>query len=618
MANNKIQVKRTNVSGRTANVTNSGNTQFIDAGEFALNMADGILYTSNGSALITVGANLTNQRITNSLTINNSRNLNFQTVNTSAAAYFTQQNDDNFVFYSTNTAYGARAIFGIFANSITSNLQIYVPLQLNSGLVANSSLGTAGQVLTTNGTSTYWSSVGGSGTVTSVASGNGISGGPITSTGTLVAVAGVGTVVNTTGINVLANNGITANSTGTFVTAGSGVAVNSTGVHVLANTGIIANATGVYLNTTAQYTWSNNQTFTAGANAILLTNATSNWIYWNTNGVAPPSVTTRSTGTKLVLWPAISSTGVDYAIGIESGTLWYSVPTPNEKFQWYANTTSIMIANTTGLYHTGVVNAVSHTSGATYGGATAGMSSNATIIGISTNTTVNSSISSSQVQVANSTGTANLNAISLTIGTSVVNSTVFAAGANVYGNTTTLFVGNSTVNASAISSVIRVANSTGGANVTATSVVVGNATVQTSIGIATSSFGGNVSINTTNTTAYTLNVNGSFAATTKSFVIDHPTKKGSKLRYGSLEGPENGVYVRGRITDQKYIELPDYWYKLIDKDSITVSLTPIGKTQQPSVGKITGKRVQIIGDNIDCFYHIFAERKDVEKLVVEI
>ena len=70
MANNKIQVKRTSVSGRTANVTSSGNSQFIDAGEFALNMTDGILYTSNGSTLITVGSNLVNQNITGTLAVN--------------------------------------------------------------------------------------------------------------------------------------------------------------------------------------------------------------------------------------------------------------------------------------------------------------------------------------------------------------------------------------------------------------------------------------------------------------------------------------------------------------------------------------------------------------------
>ena len=37
------------------------------------------------------------------LVINNNQGLRFQTVNTAAYSYFTQQNDDNFVFYTTNT-----------------------------------------------------------------------------------------------------------------------------------------------------------------------------------------------------------------------------------------------------------------------------------------------------------------------------------------------------------------------------------------------------------------------------------------------------------------------------------------------------------------------------------
>jgi hypothetical protein len=213
LANNKIQVKRSNVAGRTANVTNAGNTQYIDAGEFALNMADQILYTSNGSTLITVGANLVNQRITNSLTLDNDRNIFFRTVNTSASVGMRQQSDDNFVFYSTNTAYGQRAVWSIFANSITSAFSLSVPTTFNGNVTlggvavsANGSTGSAGQVLTTNGSSTYWSTVsgGGGGTVTSVATGNGMTGGTITTTGT---------------VSVLANTGIVANTTGLFVNA---------------------------------------------------------------------------------------------------------------------------------------------------------------------------------------------------------------------------------------------------------------------------------------------------------------------------------------------------------------------------------------------------------------
>ena len=133
--------------------------------------------------------------------------------------------------------------------------------------------------------------------------------------------------------------------------------------------------------------------------------------------------------------------------------------------------------------------------------------------------------------------------------------------------------------------------------------------------------GGNVGIGTS-APVYTLQVVGSFAATTKSFVIDHPTKPGMKLRYGSLEGPENGVYIRGRLKGNT-IELPEYWTKLVDPDSITVNLTPIGKHQNLYVLCIKDNVVHVensglFPSKIDCFYTVYGERVDVEKLVVEI
>lgn len=126
----------------------------------------------------------------------------------------------------------------------------------------------------------------------------------------------------------------------------------------------------------------------------------------------------------------------------------------------------------------------------------------------------------------------------------------------------------------------------------------------------------------TQTPAYRLEVNGSFAATTKSFLIDHPTKPGKQLRYGSLEGPENGVYVRGRVNGN-VIELPEYWTKLVDSEQITVQLTPIGKHQKLYVTEIRDNKVYIANDalfasEINCFYYVLAERCDVEKLEVEI
>lgn len=132
---------------------------------------------------------------------------------------------------------------------------------------------------------------------------------------------------------------------------------------------------------------------------------------------------------------------------------------------------------------------------------------------------------------------------------------------------------------------------------------------------------GNVGIGATSP-GYKLEVNGSFAATTKSFVIPHPTVPGKKLRYGSLEGPENGVYARGKLIGNNRIELPEYWTKLVDPDSITVNLTPIGGHQNLYVEEVRNNVVVIKNANlllkeINCYYTVFAERADVEKLEVE-
>ena len=90
-----------------------------------------------------------------------------------------------------------------------------------------------------------------------------------------------------------------------------------------------------------------------------------------------------------------------------------------------------------------------------------------------------------------------------------------------------------------------------------------------------------------------------------------------KLRHGSLEGPENGVYVRGRLKDNNVIELPDYWTGLVDEDTITVNLTAIGRGQDLWVEDVAENKVTVGGENVNCFYTVFAERKDVERFEVE-
>ena len=114
----------------------------------------------------------------------------------------------------------------------------------------------------------------------------------------------------------------------------------------------------------------------------------------------------------------------------------------------------------------------------------------------------------------------------------------------------------------------------------------------------------------------TLAVNGAFTATTKSFLIDHPTKEGMKLQYASLEGPENGVYIRG-TSGSNIITLPDYWADLVDQSTVTVTLTPIGFYQALYIEEKDKNYIKVGGSKGSYDYVVYGERKDVEKLKVE-
>jgi len=114
----------------------------------------------------------------------------------------------------------------------------------------------------------------------------------------------------------------------------------------------------------------------------------------------------------------------------------------------------------------------------------------------------------------------------------------------------------------------------------------------------------------------TLTLTGHLAATTKSFLIDHPTKEGMKLQYGSLEGPENGVYVRG-TSGSNIITLPEYWSTLVDQSTVTVSLTPVGYYQALYIAEKGKNYIKVGGAKGSYDYVIYGERKDVEKLKVE-
>lgn len=72
---------------------------------------------------------------------------------------------------------------------------------------------------------------------------------------------------------------------------------------------------------------------------ITLSNSTSPLLTFSAAGVAGPAFTTRSVGTKIVLYTNLGGATTDFAFGIGSSTLWSSVPTTTETFKWYGGTT---------------------------------------------------------------------------------------------------------------------------------------------------------------------------------------------------------------------------------------------------------------------------------------
>ena len=135
---------------------------------------------------------------------------------------------------------------------------------------------------------------------------------------------------------------------------------------------------------------------------------------------------------------------------------------------------------------------------------------------------------------------------------------------------------------------------------------------------------GNIGINCT-TPSYKLHVNGSFAATCKSFVINHPTKCGHMLRYGSLESPYHGVRLTGKsctVCGEAEVTLPDYMCGLVHEEDINVQITNYrhGCTMWVEDVDISNNNFKVKTDTEETkeFYWTFtAERKDVDRMQTE-
>ena len=107
------------------------------------------------------------------------------------------------------------------------------------------------------------------------------------------------------------------------------------------------------------------------------------------------------------------------------------------------------------------------------------------------------------------------------------------------------------------------------------------------------------------------------SAFNKTFVIDHPKDINKYLVHACLEGPESGVYYRGKGEIQNNqsttIILPDY-VDAIATD-FTVQITPIyngSKIQTCNVGEIENNMFKVYGENGTFFWIVHAKRMDID------
>jgi hypothetical protein len=182
-----------------------------------------------------------------------------------------------------------------------------------------------------------------------------------TSTGAFIVSGGVGIAgrLSVGGLTRLLSvtDSTTVSSGAVVVSGGTGIVgnLNVGGVSRFENSTTIAN--------TSDVASSSGGALNIDGDLVLAT--TNPRLYFPRNNVGIPTFTTRSAGTKIVLFSDIAGNTVDYAIGIGTNTLWSSVNTTTGSFHWYAGTTRIMDLDGLGdLIINGTIDSTNATTGA--------------------------------------------------------------------------------------------------------------------------------------------------------------------------------------------------------------------------------------------------------------
>lgn len=131
----------------------SPTTSDIATAELAINVADRKLFTSNGTSVFELGSNLVNLSVTGNATIN----AIIANGSLGSAGQVLTSNGTT-LYWSTTTGGG-------FSNGQSISVNNFV---ITGAFTANNSNGTSGQVLTSNGTGVYWATSSGGATINKV------------------------------------------------------------------------------------------------------------------------------------------------------------------------------------------------------------------------------------------------------------------------------------------------------------------------------------------------------------------------------------------------------------------------------------------------------------------
>jgi len=358
-SNTYVQINDEGALGAYADFTFNKSTKVLAVnGDVNSNTSTITSSVSIGNSTVNSTVNSTALTVGSSLVSNTTGLFHTGKVNATSVTVGTDVTANSIGVFATGTVNAATLSVGTNFKANTTQ----VTIGSGVGLSANGGLGSAGQVLHSDGASVYWSNT--VADITEVTAANGISGGGtsgavsvsvnaqdglIANTSGLfvkggdgISVSGVngvaviansGLTTNATGVYVLANNGITSNSSGIFVKESNGISVgptgvsvnashglstNSSGVFVVGNTGVTVNAAGVFIGQPVATT--DNVTFndiTINGNTVLGSNG-SDLVTINgkvNTAIVPSANNTYDLGSSGLRWKDLYLSGTSLIIG---------------------------------------------------------------------------------------------------------------------------------------------------------------------------------------------------------------------------------------------------------------------------------------------------------------